>query len=86
MNPLVITPTFTPRDSVAFKIYLSEIERLPLISPNKKSSCAFELQMAMNMPSANSSRPTCDLPSPSLKSTKDSAFRCLTLLLRRTSV
>ena len=36
MNPLVITPTFTPRDSVAFKIYLSEIERLPLISPNQE--------------------------------------------------
>ena len=36
MNPLVITPTFTPRDSVTFKIYLSEIERLPLISPSQE--------------------------------------------------
>ena len=36
MNSLVITPTFTPRDSVAFKIYLSEIERLPLISPTQE--------------------------------------------------
>ena len=36
MNSLVITPTFTPRDSVAFKIYFSEIERLPLISPTQE--------------------------------------------------
>ena len=35
MNSLVITPTFTPRDSVAFKIYLSKLSDL-LISPTQE--------------------------------------------------
>ena len=43
MNSLVITPTFTPRDSVAFKIYLSEIERLPLISPTQETELCIRI-------------------------------------------